>query len=622
MPADFQWLRPEWLLAVPVVVVVALLLARRRLGAGNWRDVIDPALMPYVLSRSPGRGADYRWWLLGLGGVLAALALAGPAWERIEQPVFRAEQALVVALDLSRSMDAQDIAPSRLARARLKILDILERRKSGQTALVVYSSNAFTVTPLTTDTDTVAALVNSLSTDIMPSRGSNPIVAIKKGQQLLEQAGAGFGEVLLITDGGSSPAAERVARDLKAAGYTLSVLGVGTREGAPIPRAAGGFVTDNRGKIAVPRLEETSLRRLSVAGGGRFAVLSADNRDLDVLLSGEVAATAASDESLATDQWREEGPWLLLLLLPLAALAFRRGWVLVLLVFILPLPQTAEASLWDDLWQNKDQQARQQLEAGNAEDAAALFEDPEWRAVARYRAETTPAVRRSSRPAATREISTISATRWRSRANSMRRSTPTSRCSRWSPDNDDAAYNLDLVRNLKDQQQQQDSEGEGDQQQSGENAEGEGEQSEGESQPGEEGAEGRRTRKTPSEEGDASERGDEEMSEEDLEALQEELQRAAEEAERGRGAATDVRGGARRTAPATGAATGNGTVAASHTGRSGWSAASKVPSPVPALRQGPGRQQRVARQRGATMVSNRRAHCCVTWCRLCAWLSL
>ena len=158
MLADFHWLRPAWLLAIPLVVAVAILLGRRRLGAGSWQQVVDAALIPFVLSRAPGRGRDLRWWLLAVGGVLAAVALAGPAWERIEQPVFRAEQALVIALDLSRSMDAQDVSPSRLVRARLKILDILERRRGGQTALVVYSANAFTVTPLTTDGDTVAAL--------------------------------------------------------------------------------------------------------------------------------------------------------------------------------------------------------------------------------------------------------------------------------------------------------------------------------------------------------------------------------------------------------------------------------------------------------------------------------
>ncbi len=533
MPADFHWLRPEWLIAVPLVVLVAVMLGRGRLGSGNWRDVVDPALMPYVLSRAPGRGTDYRWWLLGLGGVLAAIALAGPAWERIEQPVFRTEQALVVALDLSRSMDAQDIAPSRLARARLKILDILEQRKSGQTALVVYSANAFTVTPLTTDTDTVAALVNSLSTDIMPSRGSNPVVAMQKGRQLLEQAGVVYGEVMLITDGGSSAAAEKVARDLKAAGYSLSVLGVGTRDGAPIPRVSGGFITDNRGKIAVPRFEETSLRALAVAGGGRFAVLSADNRDLDILLSGEVTMASASDESLATDRWREEGPWLLLLLLPIAALAFRRGWVMALLVFVLPVSPPAQASLWDDLWQNKNQQALKQLEAGNAEDAAVLFEDTEWRAVARYRAKDfAGSAAEFAESGDARNLYNLgNAMAFQGEFDSA--IDAYEQVLEMEPDNDDASYNLELVKNLKEQQQQEQQEGQGDDQQSTENPGGEGEQSDSESQPGEEGSEGASQSQSESEESDSPQRGDEEMSDEDLEALQQELQRAAEESQPG-----------------------------------------------------------------------------------------
>ena len=180
MLANFHWLRPEWLWALPLIALMTVGLARRRLAPGSWQRIIDPALAPFVLSRTQIKGLNYRWWLTLIGGVLATLALAGPSWNRVEQPVFRSEQAVVIALDLSRSMDAQDLTPSRLTRARLKILDILERRQSGQTALVVYSSNAFTVTPLTTDADTVAALVNSLSTDIMPSRGSYPVSAITK----------------------------------------------------------------------------------------------------------------------------------------------------------------------------------------------------------------------------------------------------------------------------------------------------------------------------------------------------------------------------------------------------------------------------------------------------------
>lgn len=532
MPADFHFIRPEWLLLIPAVVAVAVLMAKRQLGAGHWRDVVDPVLMPYVLSRAPGRGIDHRWWLLAVAGIVAAVALAGPAWQRIDQPVFRAEQAVVVALDLSRSMDAQDIEPSRLARARLKILGMLERRQSGQTALLVYTANAFTVTPLTDDTDTVAALVNSLSTDIMPSRGSYPEVGIRKGLSLLEQASVGHGEVLLITDGGTSPAAEKAARDLKSAGYTLSVLGVGTREGAPIPRTAGGFVTDNRGAIAVARLEERALRDLAVAGGGKFAVLSSDDSDLDHLLSGEIAAaSAADDDSLATDQWREEGPWLVLLLLPLAALAFRKGWVLLLIVFIAPLPRPAEAAFWEDLWLNKDQQAARALQEGSPADAAVLFDDAEWRAVASYQSgDYSGSAGEFAEFDDTRNLYNLGNALAQQREFDSAIDAFEQVLER-DPTNDDAQYNLELVKQIKEQQEQEE-QSQGDDQQSTENPGGEGEQSESEGEQDQEGSEGS-SESQQSDESDPAQRGEEEMTEEDLEALREELERAAEEAEQG-----------------------------------------------------------------------------------------
>ena len=528
MPAEFHFLRPEWLWGIPVVIACALLLARRHLGPGNWQNVVDDALAPHVLSTTASRRADLRWWLLGLVGILATLALAGPAWERVEQPVFRSDQALVVAVDLSRSMDAQDLSPSRLTRARLKILDILERRGSGQTALVVYSANAFTVTPLTTDNDTIAALVNSLSTDIMPSRGSYPIAAIRKGRQLLEQAGIGIGEILLITDGGSSPAAERYARDLRDSGFTLSVLGVGTKEGAPIPRVSGGFVTDQSGNIAVPKLEERGLQSLATAGGGRFVVLSTDDRDLDYLLSGATSGgRQAGDDNLATDHWREEGPWLVLLLLPLAALAFRRGYVLGAALFIvMPFGNEAEAFTWKDLWQTPDQQAQSLLEEGAAAEAAELFEDDEWRAVARYRAEdyASSAAEFAERED-TRSLYNL--------GNAMARQgefesaiDAYEQVLELDPDHEDAAFNRDLLEQIQEQQEQQQQEG--DQQESSEQ-QGEGEQSDSDSQSQEQSSDSDSQSDGESQEGDASQR-EQEGTEEDLEALQEELQRAAEEA--------------------------------------------------------------------------------------------
>jgi len=462
------------------------------------------------------------------------LSLAGPSWNRLEQPVFRSEQAMVIALDLSRSMDAQDLTPSRLTRARLKILDILERRTSGQTALVVYSSNAFTVTPLTTDVDTVAALVNSLDTEIMPSRGSYPIAAINKGRQLLDQAGVGYGEVLLITDGGTSPGAERAAQDLADAGYTLSVMGVGTSEGAPIPIAGGGFVTDRSGNLAVPKLESRELESLAAAGNGRFTILSADDRDLDVLLSGMVDSSSASDESLATDQWLEEGPWLLFFLLPLAAFAFRRGWMLVIAFAILPLAEPVHAFSWDDLWLTKDQQGQRQLAEGNAAAAAELFEDPAWRGVANYLAgEYAGSANGFASQTDSENLYNLGNALARL-GNLETAISAYEQVLEASPGHEDALYNRDLLKELLDQQQS----GEGQNQDSSQSG-GEGQQSEGEgdqSQAGDEGEAG------DSSEGGDSNRSEDEMNQDDLEAIREELERAAREAAQKQGEAQEQPG--------------------------------------------------------------------------------
>jgi Ca-activated chloride channel family protein len=539
MLANFHFLRPDWLWALPLIGLMTYALARRQLAPGSWQRIVDPALAPYILSRTQIKGLTYRWWLILIGGVLAITALAGPSWNRVEQPVFRSEQAIVIALDLSRSMDAQDLTPSRLTRARLKILDILEARHSGQTALVVYSSNAFTVTPLTTDADTVAALVNSVSTDIMPSRGSYPVAAIAKSKSLLEQAGVAYGEVLLITDGGTSPAAERAAADLQSSGYSLSVLGVGTSEGAPIPRAGGGFVTDRSGNIVVPRIETTALKSLAAAGGGRFAPLSADESDIDALLSGPVGTGTASDESLATDQWKEEGPWLLLLLVPMAAMAFRRGLVLVLLLFLLPVAEPVYAFSWEDLWLTKDQQAQRELEAGNAMEAGELFEDPVWQAVARYRAaEFGPSAAGFANQEDLDSLYNL--------GNALARLGEIEtaidayeQVLEVDPDMEDALYNRDLLKDLLEQSQDSQGGEQGNQEDASESGGG-AQQSEGQSQSDQSGQEGESG--DPGEEGESSVRDQENANQEDLDAMQAELERAAQEAQQQSGEAQEQQG--------------------------------------------------------------------------------
>jgi Ca-activated chloride channel family protein len=388
---DFHFLRPWWLALLPVGVWLIWQLLRGRAESGGWRAVVEAQLRAHVLAQ-PEVLRESRWPLVAAlaAWALALVALAGPTWERLPVPVFRSEEALVVALDLSRSMDAGDVEPSRLARARLKLLDLLERRAAGQTALVVFSTHAFTVTPLTTDTRTIASLAAAVSTEIMPTQGSSLSSGLDKAAALLRQTALSRGEILAITDAEATAEDTEHAQKLRGEGFKVSVLAVGTEQGAPIPRTDGGFLTDDKGQVVIPQVDVAGLRRVAAAGGGRFAQLAPDDRDLDTLFPTAALPQGGTLEDAGeqhqADVWRDRGAWLAVVLLPLLALSFRRGWICVwLLVFVLPL-KPAAAFEWADLWQRADQRGYEALQEEHADQAAKLFKDPEWRGAAEYRA--------------------------------------------------------------------------------------------------------------------------------------------------------------------------------------------------------------------------------------------
>ena len=391
--ANVHFLRPEWFYALIPALLLFALLRYRQSHHSNWEKVIAPHLLPHILSNPDKAVSKSPLILLLAAWLLAIVAIAGPVWRQTPQPVHEREDALVVIFDLTRSMLATDVKPDRLVRAKRKLIDLLELREEGVTGLVVFAGDAHVVSPLTDDTKTIAAMIPALSPDIVPAPGSALAPALVKAVDLFQGGGTASGRILIITDEiRDVVASQRVAREFRNA-YPVSVMSVGTEVGGPVALASGrpeaGYLKDARGNLVIPKLNANSLKAFADLAGGRYSPMTLTEEDLGYLLAEQPLMQNDTYRELERDfdVWFEEGPWLLLMLLPLAALGFRRGWIWsIALVFILPT-EDAKASLWDDLWRTRDQQAMQVMSQGDVEEAAELFENPEWRATANYRGE-------------------------------------------------------------------------------------------------------------------------------------------------------------------------------------------------------------------------------------------
>ncbi|TDG12197.1 VWA domain-containing protein [Seongchinamella unica] len=465
-------MRPEWLWAIVPAVFLALLIWRLRQRSGSWSSVIDPRLLPYLIGDGEGKPQRNLAPGLLLAWIVAALAAAGPSFQKIPQPVHQKQDALVLVMDLSYSMMAADLAPSRTDRARQKLLDLLERRREGQTGLIAYAGDAHIVTPLTDDTPTIANLLPALDPTMMPVMGSEPAAALALGIELLHSAGIRQGRLLLLTDGITAADRNEIAELLRGSGVSLAIMGIGTPTGAPLPLPRGGFLKDDSGAIVLPGLEEGTLLDLAGDVGGRYMPMQIDDSDLDYLLAEGLLDLPEQTLVLerAADTWEDQGYLLVLLLLPVVLSLFRRGWFVCLLPLLFaPLPQPAQAGLWDDLWLTPDQQGQRALQAQDHEAAAHLFDNPDWAGTAAYRGGDYA-------EAAKKFNDEGSADALYNRGNALARAGQLDaameayrKSLQLQPDRQDARDNLALLEQLQQQQEQQEQqESNQDQQQQGE----------------------------------------------------------------------------------------------------------------------------------------------------------
>ena len=386
--SQLHLLRPLALLGlIPALIAVVLAQWRKR-SAGNWEKIINPALLPYLMQGETSKKQRGMIWVL-LAWMIACLALAGPSWQKLPQPVHKKDAALILIMDLSPSMLAEDVKPSRLERARFKLIDILKNRSEGFSALVVYGGAAYTLTPLTEDSNTIVSLVPVLHPALLPEYGSNTEDAIETALELAVNGGYQQGDLLLITDEVSRSAFNTIQSMMSKAGkFRLSILGVGTEQGAPIPTGASGFAKDRNGAIIIPKLSPASLQMLAQNNGGIYAGMSADDSDIEALLATteELFPDATRELERSFDLWDDQGFWLAFLLLPIILLSFRKGNIAIMLLAPVLFSDPASALGWQDLWKTADQQASEAMDSGDAATAQSLFKDSQWRGSAAYKA--------------------------------------------------------------------------------------------------------------------------------------------------------------------------------------------------------------------------------------------
>ena len=389
---SLHFIRPEWLLAFIPLIAIALFLWRSQQRNSAWQSYIAPHLANTLISET-NQVKKQPKWLLMICWFIAVIAISGPAVNKQSLPVYSNEQGRVLVMDMSLSMYATDQKPNRLSQAKFRATDFLTNLTEGETGLIAFAGDAFTISPLTRDKSTLLNLLPTLTPDIMPVRGSDLSAALELAQQLLSQGGHITGDIIVMTDGVNPQQYVDAAKVLDGSRYRVSVMAFGTQQGAAIQLPDGQLMRDNRGEIVIDKTDFKRLENLVIPTGGLMIPATADGSSLSRLErwlanDGDAKATELEGES-----WQDLGPYIAMLLIIPVLLSFRFTLVPVFTALTLGLlfqPSPVMANTWDDLWQTQDQQASDTFnQAQSAEDyasAAEQFNQPLWQASAQYKA--------------------------------------------------------------------------------------------------------------------------------------------------------------------------------------------------------------------------------------------
>lgn len=377
------------LLVIPLIWMLFLLFYRGHNPHHKLEKFIDSHLLPYLLvntslkKKSPWKGLFF-WSLVWL---FLTLALAGPRWSFREMETFSKDQSLIILLDLSESMNATDVKPSRLARAKQKIEDLINLSEGVKIGLIAFAADPHMITPVTEDKETIRHLLPSLETSLMHVQGSKLAPALNMASAMLDAQPGTNKALLVISDGGFEDAsAIATAKKLADKGFIIHAMGIGTLEGAPL-RDIQGVVIQKNGTPILSKLEKDRLSEISTRGKGRYLSGHYSNQDeMTILKELEKQAEAQLEKGKKNKLWDEHFYLFLLPLIPIMLWWFRRSTLLVSLLFFCTLSVSLEGTSFQEYFRNSEQQGEEAFNEENYEKAINTFQDPYRKGVSCYEA--------------------------------------------------------------------------------------------------------------------------------------------------------------------------------------------------------------------------------------------
>ena len=295
---EFLWL----LLAIPVLVALHIWITRRK--RQQLQLFGDPELMAELMPNASRIRPHVKFALMLTALSLLIIGIARPQYGTKEQTVKRQGIEVMIALDISNSMLAEDVAPNRLERAKQMLSKLVDQMVDDKLGLVVFAGDAFTQIPITCDYVSAKMYLQSITPELIPAQGTAIGKAITTcvssfGTEDTEKSRA----IILITDGENhEDNAQEAAKMAKEKGIHVFVVGIGKPEGSPIPDGRGGFKKDRQGTVVVSRLSEDMCQEVAAAGGGMY--VRADNsntatraleKEIDKLGKQEIETKVYSD---------------------------------------------------------------------------------------------------------------------------------------------------------------------------------------------------------------------------------------------------------------------------------------------------------------------------------------